>query len=183
MPRPSLQEVLASAVTSFPDNISGAITPLILRTWVGKLIEAIRPAYAYLLRPTGTQVVGIADIAVVYDTTFISGVVDYAVNAAAGTLQRLERGLTKMEFTADVVATNGTVVTFTLYKDGAATPWRQSCTGAGAGRAVSISFSTIESSSSPATYQMRVRIDTGSQTITLSEMLFIAASQPVWEYT
>jgi hypothetical protein len=88
-----------------------------------------------------------------------------------------------MEFTADVVGTNGTVVTFTLYKDGVATPWRQSCTTAGAGKAVSISFSIVETATGPATYQMRVKIDTGSQTLTLSEMLFVAASQPVWEYT
>jgi hypothetical protein len=182
MARPSLSQVLADAATSFPDNISGAITPLILRTWIGKLVEAIRPAYAYVSRVTGTEVVGISDIPVVCDTSFVSGVVDYTPTPATSILQRLEHGVTVLEFTADVVGTNGTIVTFTLYQDGAATPWRVSGTLAGAGKPVSVAMSAILSSTSQASYQMQMKIDTGSQTLTLSNVLFTAASQLVWEY-
>jgi hypothetical protein len=118
----------------------------------------------------------------VCDTSQLSTVVDYTLTPATSIIQRLEHGMTEMEFNADVTGTNGTILTVTLYKDGTVTPWRVSGTLAGAGKPISISMSMIDYSGSPASYQLKVKIDTGSQSVTFTDVLFLARSLPVWEY-
>jgi len=177
MARPSLEEVLADAATSFPDNISGAITPLILRTWIGKLVEAIRPAYGYVFRVTGTQVVGINDTPVVCDNSFSSAVTHYALTPATGTIHSLKNGVNELCFKCSIDGSNGTGVTVTLYKNGVATPWRVSTTLAGSGNFQSISMNAIEYSGFPANYQVQIKIDAGSQALSINDILFLAKSQ------
>jgi len=177
MPRPLLAEVLVDAVTSFPDNINGAITPLILRTWIGKLVEAIRPTYGYVFRVTGAQAVGTSDIPIVCDNGFSSEVTHYTFTPSTGTIHSLENGVNELCFKCSIDGSNGTGVTVTLYKNGVATPWRVSTTLAGSGNFQSIYMNAIEYSGFPANYQVQIKIDAGSQTLSINDVLFLAKSQ------
>jgi hypothetical protein len=187
MARPSLLDVINEANVSFADNINGAITPLKLRTWIGNLVAAIRPAYGYLSRvavwsqtpPTGTPV------GLTFDTGTVSPVVDYDVSGfATGTIVRNEHGVTRFTLTADVAPTanaNNTL-TFTLYKNGVATAWKQSVMLTATGVTESVTFSGLEYLNGLASYSIRISA-TAAVAMNFSNASFVLETVPVWEYT
>ena len=197
MARKSLSEVVSAASASFPDNVVGAITPAVLRTWIGDLISAIRPAYGYLTRigPTSqTPPVG-APAALVFDFGTLSPIVDYSTipvpvvpptgtpNPQPGQITRLEKGTVRITFTADVAPTanaNNTV-TFTLFKNGVATAWKQSVMLTATGVVESVSLAALEYLNAAATYEIRVSATTATP-MNFSNLVFLAETVPVWEY-
>jgi hypothetical protein len=186
MARKSLQEVIAEAATVFADNNVGAITPLLLRTWIGDLIGAIRPAYCYLSRLGPTSQTPPASPAVaplVFDSGALSPVVDYSFTAATGTIVRSEKGTTRFTFTADIspTANANNLLTFTLFKNGVATPWKQSVMLTATGVTESVTLSAIEYLNGIATYQMQISAS-AAVAMNFSNMTFVAETVPVWEY-
>jgi len=197
MARKSLQDVQSLANTYFADNNSGAITPQLLREWCAAIIGAIRPAYAYLNRigPTSqTPPVG-APAALVFDFGTLSPIVDYSTipvpvdpptgtpNPQPGQITRLEKGTVRITFTADVAPTanaNNTV-TFTLFKNGVATAWKQSVMLTATGVVESVSLAALEYLNAAATYEIRVSA-TVATAMNFSNLVFLAETVPVWEY-
>ena len=190
MARPSLQSVQTLANTDFADNNTGAITPQKLREWIAKMIEAIRPAYAYLSRVAATvQPITTVAAPVVFDTGVRSpiGELEYAISLlGAGnpnTISRVDPGTTRFTFTADILPAVNTnlTLTFTLMKNGSATPWKQSLTMSSNTITESISFAAIEYLNAAAVYRMDVQ-STANVNITFSNMTLVAESVPIWEY-
>jgi len=183
MARKTLDQMLANLLTAFPDNNTKFITPLVLRTYFDDLIKALRPSYAWLVRqapvPPG-QLVTVAPVRLVFtadELTFAQG--EYSAAFATGRITRLDAGVCQFNFTADVSSpSNSTrLLTFTLYKNGVATPFRQSQTFSTAGEVLSVSFGAIQSSSLPADYDMYVQSSV-NETFIFSEMVFLAQTLP-----
>jgi hypothetical protein len=181
MARKTLDQMLADLLTSFPDNNTKFITPLVLRTYLDDLIKAIRPSYAWLFRQVGVaQAVTVAPVRLVFtavEITYAQG--EYTANASVGRITRLDPGVCQFNFTADISSpSNSTrVLTFTLYKNGVATPFRQSQSFSVTGEVLSVSFGAIQSSSLPADYDMYVQSSV-NETFTFSEMVFLAQTLP-----
>jgi hypothetical protein len=183
MARPSLSQVIARAATDFPDNSAGAITPAVLRSFISYMLSAIYPAFGYLSRIAAwTQTIGTTPVSLIYDTATLTPIVDYSLNAGAGTIVRLDPGTTAFEFTVDVAGSNGISLTFQLYKNGAPTLWKQTITMTGAANPNAFTLSGIEYSAATATYEMRVFAESAGQNVEFSNAAFIASSQVVYEY-
>jgi len=186
MARKSLKEVLTDSGIFFPDNNTGQITPTGLRTWIAELIGAISPGYAYIVRPGPTvQAMTAVPAALVFDTATVtnSGQADYTANAAAGEIVRVERGTTRLTFTADITppTNSNSNLTFTLFKNGVATVWRVSVTLTAIAVKESVSMSMIDYNSSAAIYTMHASSNANGN-YSFSEMELVAEVVPVWEY-
>lgn len=181
MARKSLDQMLADLLVAFPDNNTKFITPLVLRTYFDDLIKALRPSYAWLARQVGVaQAVTVAPVPLVFtssELTFAQG--EYSAAPTTGRITRLDAGVCQFNFTADVSSpSNSTrLLTFTLYKNGVATPFRQSQTFGTSGQVLSITFGAIQSSSVPANYDMFVQSSV-NETFTFSEMVFLVQTLP-----
>jgi hypothetical protein len=93
--------------------------------------------------------------------------------------------MTTINFTADVLGSvNATrLVTFTLFKNGVATAWRQSVSLSTNTLTESISFTALEYEGvAAAQYEIRISSDVATS-VTLSQMVFLAEVVPVWSYT
>jgi hypothetical protein len=186
MARKSMVELLAELTTQFPDNTTGLITPATVRNYFTNLINAIRPAYALLDRSAGvTQALTVAPAPLVFTTSDVTSALgEYTANAAVGRITHLIPGTVRFTFTADLLppANQTRTVTFTLYKGGVATPWRQSITTTASGVTESISFMAIlYDGGSNVNYDMYVQIDVAT-TFTLSNMVLVAETVPVNAY-
>jgi hypothetical protein len=118
------------------------------------------------------------------DTANVSPVVDYTLVAALAKITRNERGTTKFTFTADIAGNTSAanVVTFALYKNGVATPWKQSITLTSTGTVESVSLPALEYLNGIAEYQMLVSTSTASYAVTFSNVVFVAETVMVWDY-
>ena len=181
MARKTLDQMLAGLLTSFPDNNTKFITPLVLRTYLDDLIKAIRPSYAWLFRQAPVaQAVTVAPVQLVFtaaEITYAQG--EYTANASVGRITRLDAGVCQFNFTADVSSPSNSprLLTFTLYKNGVATPFRQSQSFSASGDVLSVTFGAIQSSSLPADYDMYVQSSV-NETFTFSEMAFLTQTLP-----
>ena len=185
MARMSLQEVTSSAALLFPDNSTKLITPAKMRQFISELIGAIRPAYGYLSRSANVvQALTTTPSPLVMDTAALSPIVDYTLNAPLARIQRNEAGTTNFTFTCDIQGSTNTTrqVTFTLYKNGVATPWRQTVSLTTSTIVGGVSFPAIEYLNGVAQYQMMVSCD-AAYSVTFSNVVFVAETVPVWEYT
>ena len=183
MARKSFVQLQQDLLTAFPDNITGLITPAILRGFLDSFLQAIRPAYGLVSRPNATaQVVTSTDAPLVFDSGYVSDVPDFVATPATGTLQRVDAGTTRMTLNATMEGANGRLVSMTLYKNGVPTAWKASVTLAGAGKPVDVSMYSLTYDGAPAAYQMRVKCDTASESISFSNMDFFAESIPVNAY-
>jgi hypothetical protein len=183
MPRKSFVQLQADLTTSFPDNITGLITPAILRTYINNFLEAIRPAYGLLTRDTpNVQNLGTTDTPLVFESGSVSDVPDYTTTPATGTINRLAAGTTRLTFTTTIEGAVGRVVTASLYKNGAVTPWRVSGTLQGAGKPVDIVLVALQYDGAAAAYQMQVKADTAGTSTTFSNVDVIAETVPVNAY-
>lgn len=183
MARKSIVQLQADLLSSFPDNVSGAITPLVLRTYLNNFLEAIRPAYAGLSRPGPTvQTIGTTWVPVVFDTGFVSDVPDYTVTAGTGAIARLAAGTTRLTVNGTLEAANGRLISFALYKNGVITAWRSSVSTLGAGKPVDFTISALNYDGSAATYQLQAIADVAGVAVTFSNTEVLAESVPVNTY-
>jgi hypothetical protein len=181
MARKSLNQMLADLLVAFPDNNTKLITPTILRTYLDDLIKALRPSYAILRRDTAVaQAVTVTPIPLVFTTSDLAAALgEYTANAAVGDITRLDAGTVNFNFTADISSSSNStrLLTFTLYKNGVATPFRQSQQFTVAGEVISLSFTAIQFNNAAASYVMRVESSV-NETFTFSNMGFVAQTIP-----
>jgi hypothetical protein len=184
MARKSIVELEADLLTAFPDNISGAITPQVVRTYFANLLNAIRPAYG-VLQKTAQQTVtlGLAAQQIQYTTDTDSDPSQTTSTAATGVIARSERGTSTLNFTMDIDAATNKFITFTLYKDGVATAWRITANGAGAGKPVGVALTAIDYADPSADYDVRATADVDGTSVTLSNGAFLVSVDPVNSYT
>jgi len=184
MARMSLQEVTSSAAALFPDNTTKQITPARMRQFISELIGAIRPAYGYLSRSANVvQALTTTPSPLVMDTGSVSPIVDYTLTPALARIQRNEKGVTNFTFTCDVLGSSNTTrqVTFTLFRNGVATAWRQTVTLTTSTITEGVSFPAIEYLNGIAQYQLMVSCD-AAYSVTFSNVVFVAETIPVWDF-
>jgi len=184
MPRKSIVELIAQAQASFPDNITGAITPALLRGMIEDFLHAIAPAYG-VCQKTAPQTVnlGPTPTAIAYTTATSSDINQLTASAPLGTITRSERGTSTINFTMDIECATNRFVTATLFKNGAATPWQISMTGAGSSKPVGISLTAVNYADPAAEYEVRLSCDTAATSTVISNGAFILGVDPVNSYT
>jgi hypothetical protein len=184
MARKSILELIAQATADFADNVTGNITPAKLRTWAIDFLNSISPGYS-VLSAAGplTQTFGLTPALVVFNTVQNSLPSEIVAAVPASTIVRSEKGTTTINFTADIETNNGRFVTFTLYKNGVATPWRITGNGGGAGNPIAVALTAIDYADPPATYSIQATAETAGTSVTLSQMALVAAIEPVRSFT
>lgn len=183
MARKSFVQLEAELTTVFPDNITGLITPAILRSYFIEFLHAIRPAYGLLSRTTpNAQTLQLADAPVVFESSQVSDVPDYSATPATGVLNRLEAGSTAINFNCSVEGPTGRIVTVTLYKNGVTTAWKGSATLQGNTKPVEIAFVALNYEGGAAAYQIQAKCDTGGTSVIFSSMDAVAQTVPVNNY-
>lgn len=183
MARKSYVQLQQQLPISFPDNINGLITPQILRDFFNMIFEALRPAYGYVSRDTpNVQSLGTSYTPLVCNIGFVSEIPDYTTTPSTGTVTRGEAGTTRMSFTASMEGALGRVVTVAVFKGGVETIWRTSATLQGAGKAIDVSLPAVEFTASGVAYQIQVKCDTASTSVTFDDVVFLAETVPVNTY-
>lgn len=185
MARKSILELIAQATADFPDNVTGLITPAKLRTWAIDFLNAISPAYGVLRIATGTtnQTFGLTPALFVFTSASDSDPSQTTSAVPASTITRAERGTSEINFTCDIETNNGRFITFTLFKNGVATPWRVTGNGAGAGNPVAVALTAIDYADPPAVYSIRAAAEQAGTVVTLSDAALIVAVMPVRSFT
>lgn len=183
MARKSMAELRAQAIASLPDNVVEEITPADVRNMILDFINAIAPAYGVLRRSTpNVQTLGLTDSLVIFDVAQDSDPSQTTSAVPASTIARAERGTSTINFTMDVEAPVNRFITFTLYKNGAATPWRITCNGGGAGNPVSVALTAVDYADPAATYDVRATAEVAGVSTTLNNGAFILSVDPVNSY-
>ncbi len=185
MARKSIVELIAQATADFPDNVTGLITPAKLRTWAIDFLNAIAPAYGYLtLTGPLTQTFGLSPALVVFQAAFNSDPSQTTAAVPASTVIKVERGNVTVNFTMDFEATNGRFISFQLFKDGAATGWRTTGNGAGAGNPVGVALTAVDYSSTPgAVYDIRATAEIAGVSTVMSNGALVVQVDPVRNFT
>jgi hypothetical protein len=184
MARKSIQELIAQATSSFPDNVTGLITPALLRTWATDFLKAIAPAYGVLQKSAfGTQLVGLTPSVMQWTTRQDSDPSQTTTSAAQGTIERAERGTSDINFSADFEAPVNRFVSFTLYKNGVATLWRVTGNGGGNGNPIGVSFAAKDYADPAATYDIRITAEIDGVSANIGNASLIVGVDPVNSYT
>ena len=184
MPRKSIQELTAQAISSFPDNSTGAITPALLRTFCEDFLHAIAPAYG-ICQKTAPQTVnlGTTPTGVQYTTASSSDINQLTASAATGAISRSERGTATINFTMDIECATNRFITATLFKNGAATTWRITVNGAGTGNPVGMALTAVDYADPAATYEVRLSAEAAGVSTVINNGALILGVDPVNSYT
>jgi len=184
MARKSINELIAQANADFPDNVTGLITPADLRQFCLDFLNAIAPAYGYLsaVGPL-TQVFNIAPSVLSFDTAYDSDPSQTTSNATNDSVSRAERGTSTINFSVDVALANNVALTFTIHKQGAATPWRITAVGRGADNPVSVALTAIDYADPAAVYTVQAVAETNGTSVEITNAVFAVAVDPVKSFT
>lgn len=184
MARKSILELVALANASFPDNVTGLISPADVRDFCLEFLNAITPAYG-VLSAAGplSQTFGLTPVVVAFSNKQDSDPSQTTSTAAAGTIVRSERGTSTINFSVDVAMANNIQVTFSITKNGVATPWKVSATGRGAANPVSVAITAIDYADPAATYTVTAVAENAGTAVTLTELAFVVSIDPVRSYT
>jgi hypothetical protein len=184
MARKSILELIAQATADFADNVTGNITPAKLRTWAIDFLNAIAPAYGQLaLTGPLTQTFGLTPTLLVFQTAFNSDPSQTTAAVPASTITRSERGTATINFTCDFETNNGRFISFTLFKNNVATPWRTTGNGGGAGNPVGVALTAIDYADPAAVYSIRAAAEQAGTSVILSNGVLLVAIDPVRSYT
>jgi len=181
MTRKTVTELYAQAQTSFADNVSGAITPALLRQFCLDFLDTIRPSYAAIGIVIGTsQNLTTTYAAMVWGTTIAAQAPDYTVSLASGTVTRSGGPASaRIEFSVDAQAPNNSITTFALFVDGVETPWAQSNTSTSSVDVQSFAFTAVNySANNPVTYQIRAKSN-AANTVIFSNGILVVENIPV----
>ena len=180
MTRKTIVELIAGVAASFPDNSVGAITPLLLRTFLNNFLDTMRPSYGAASLTSLTVGLTATDAGFAWGTVVAAQAPDYTVALATGIITRAGGPASAtVQFSIDVVSPNNTITVFTLYIDGVATPWAVSNTSTNTSDVQSYAMSALNySANANPTYQIRARTN-GVNTVTLSNGVVVVQNVPV----
>ena len=181
MTRKTVTELYAQAQSSFLDNITGAITPALLRNFCLDFLDTIRPSYAALAitseiskSATGTY------STFVWNSQIAAQAPDYAVSLASGTVTRSGGPASaRIAFSIDAKGANNSITSFAFFVDNVETPWAQSNTSTSATDAQSFAFTAVNYSASlEPQYEVRIKT-TVPGNILLSNGVLVVENIPV----
>ena len=181
MARKSINELIAQATADFPDNVTGLVTPAKLRQWAIDFLNAIAPAYGVLQITPGTlsQTLNIAPQLLVFNSAYNSDPAQTTAAVPASTIIRAEKGNSTINFVIDFECQTGRFVTFTLYKNGVATPWRVTGNGGGNGNPVAVALTAVDYADPAATYSIQASCEVNGTVVTFSNAALVVQVEPV----
>jgi len=184
MARKSIAELVAQATADFPDNVTSLITPAKLRQFVLDFLATMSPGYGYitLVGPT-TQTFGLTAALTVFSAAADADPSQTTSTVPASTVARAEKGMSCINFSLDFEAANGRNVSFTVFKNNVATPWRITGNGGGAGNAISVALTAMDYNSTPATYKVMATADINGVSTIMTNGVFIVQLVPVRVFT
>jgi hypothetical protein len=180
MPYRTILDLRASVGTKFPDNDTGAITPVEVRDMFKDVIDTFSPGYGIVSSDSLTLVaLGVTPQILTY-SILLAETDTYTCDPVAGTVTRLARSLpstvNRVSFYADVSAPSGDEVVFSLFRDGLDIPGGGTVSGQGLGNVVQVAFS-ISTSAEDAldhTYDIRaLKVTGGADNVELANVRFI----------
>jgi hypothetical protein len=181
MARKSIQELIAQADSTLPDNTSGLISAADVRTLIKDFLNAIAPAYGQLTRTTAANFTwGTTPVTVIFETAADSNSAQTSSSIGSNTITKSEKGTVTLNFTADIEGANGRVVNFELKRGLTVLPWRVSATLLGTGKPVGIAVTGIDYTAQDNTqFSVQVTCDTAGTSVLLSNVAFILSVDPV----
>lgn len=182
--RKAITALEAQADATIEDNTSGSISPADVRAMFKDFLNAIRPAYG-VLQQTGnpSQNLGLTPTKMLWNNAQDSDINETNSSAASGRISRLERGTSSLTMSVNVACQSGRFITATIYKNGVATPWRVTATGAGNGNPVGMSVTMIDYADPAAYYEVFLTAETNATTTVVSNGAMILRVDPVNSYT
>lgn len=184
MARKSFAELSTELDTLINTNGTGEVTAADVRSWLSMLLDTLRPVYGVLSAAVRSQTFGITSAKVLFDTAYSSKADEISVIAgAASNMDLADRGSVTGEFNADITLPNNVSLTFTLFKNAAATAWKVTGVGRGNGNPVSVSMTFVDYSDPAATYDIRAVCENAGVSVTLENMVLLAKISPVNSYT
>jgi len=179
MTRRTTHDLLAQANATLPDNTSELITAADVRAMVLDILDTLTPVYGGI-GMTGSVPLALTSTPIILPFTLniVEHPPDWVMDAAAGTLTRnvpasLPGVVSRFYLSGIFFGQANTDVTFQLFRNGAATPWRGVQAGRGTGRGVSAAFTIIDYTLDPvAVYDMRVS-GVPSNNVTFQNVTFI----------
>jgi hypothetical protein len=185
MSRKSVVQLIAQAAVDFPDNNASLITPAVLRGFLVDLLTTFSPAYSWL-RNIGpaTQTFGLTSTIVQMTSAFNSDPSQALAATPTNSLTRVERGTSVLHFAADIESANNRFVTFTLFKNGVATPWSITANGLSAGNPVNVAMNAVDYDAAPGSiYTVRAVAEANGQSVTMTNMTMLLLIAPTRDFT
>lgn len=178
--RKSIQELRDQAAATIESNVAGAVSAADVRSMFLDFLNAIQPAYGLLtIANTKNQTVNITPSLLTFLEAQDSDSSQTTSTFANGRIARSERGTSRLSFNCDIETSNGRFVTFTIYKDGVATPWSVTANGGGAGNPVACSLVGLDYADPAATYTVMVSAEVNATVVTFSKTVFALEVVPV----
>lgn len=182
MTRKSITDLYNQAIATVEDNTTGNISPADVRQMFLDILDTIRPSYGgTAIDATGvSKAVTTAFSPFVWETLVDTGSADWNSSAASGSAYRSNGpATTRVTFNADVVAPNNMVVTFTLFKNGVATPWSVSNTSTSSTDVQAMAMGALDyEAGADINYQIQVKGSVNGN-IVISNALFMVENVPV----
>jgi hypothetical protein len=179
----SINELLAQADATLPDNTLGEISAADVRTIIKDFLDTMSPGYGALrlatqtltLAPTPPVVIApmtqsVAATAGLFTNNLTNGSTTRTLNGVTGSTVQLIA-------TGDIAGGNGNEVTITLYKNGTPTLFKQTVTTSGAANRIGFNIIGFDYTMVDATYDLRAAAPAGS--FTFNDVAILAQSQPV----
>lgn len=181
--RKSISDLLAQADATIEDNTAGMVSPADVRNLIKDFLNAIAPAYGYI-RQTGNPSInlGLTPVKLQWNNATDSNINETKSSAANGRITRLERGASTINFNMDFECQSGRFITFTLYKNGVATPWRVTGNGGGAGNPVAVALTAVDYADPAAYYEIFATAELANTSTVISNGAMILQVEPVNSY-
>jgi hypothetical protein len=181
MTQKSTNELLAQAAATLPDNTTQDISAADVRQMFVDFIDTVAPAYGAIQLVSQAIVTSATPAVLAPFTTQVIAQPGYSTNLTNGTVTRellgVAGGTDQIYCSGSVEGNNNSVVTVTLYRNGAPLAFKSTATCRGAGNLVSFSLTGITYTDVDGVYDVRVTGDTGTHTF--HDVNFIVQRQPV----
>lgn len=184
MARLTYAETITAIGALLPDNTTELITPAKLREAITDVLNCLQPALAGLTGFTGGALsLTPADQKITLFDAALAPVGQTGVMTADPATDNITTtlvGVHDLGFSVDSDGPNNQGVIFTVYRDGVATAILDSVTTRGPGNKVSTTFTFPMQAAAPGphVFDIRVKTDTGSASVTFSNMLLTLSFIP-----
>lgn len=179
----SILELLAEADANLPDNTTGQISPADVRTLIKDFLDTVSPAYGVISATSSVEALTATPAVISPFTAILAATAGYfTANLTNGSVTRPLNGIAgasvRLTANGDVAGANNTAVTVTLYKNGAATPFKTTVATRGAANPVSFNIAGLTYNDTDAVYDLRAATDTNGS-YTFSNVLLLCEDVPV----
>jgi hypothetical protein len=161
MPRATVTGFLASVASLLPDNVSGLINPVDVRTCLNLVADVWSPGYCALTQPNSVLAVTSTPVVLPWATNPVLTPDDFDVVLASGIFRRKMNGLpttvTRILFEADLLGPNNAELLIQVSENGTIIPGSGITVSArGTGNVAALAYMTVYSATVDTDYRIMV---------------------------